>query len=122
HAVPPARVRPPPATLLPLMLRSARIPSAARPAGALAQGGRDSPRPRLGRHSPASGGAQRLGDLARCQQTPRGGAEEPDPNNKEVIVGTRGGTASMVVASSVRARRTRPRHGMRYTGNSRARG
>ena len=51
HAVPPARVRPPPATLLPLMLRSARIPSAARPAGALARGA-ETPRA-LGRHSPA---------------------------------------------------------------------
>src|SRR5215510_16567211 len=52
HAVLPARVRPPPATLLPLMLRSARIPSAARPAGALARGA-ETPRA-LGRHSPAA--------------------------------------------------------------------
>jgi hypothetical protein len=70
HAVPPARVRPPPATLLPLMLRSARIPSTARPAGALARGCRDSPRPRA--PLPSRANAQRLGDLAGCQQTPRG--------------------------------------------------
>src|SRR5262245_31417696 len=94
HTVTPARVRPSPATLLPLMLRSARIPSAARPAGALARGDRDPPRSRA--PLPRRANAQRLGDLAGCQQTPRGGAEEFDSNVKEVIVCTRGGTASMV--------------------------
>ena len=57
-------------TTLPLLLESARLPSATRPAGALT-GGRDSPRPRA--PLPRRASAQRFGDLAGCQQTPSGG-------------------------------------------------
>jgi predicted RNA binding protein YcfA (HicA-like mRNA interferase family) len=68
------------------MLRSARIPSAARPAGALARGCRDSPRPRA--PLPSRANAQRLGDLAGCQQTPRGGAEERQARKVISVKGT----------------------------------
>jgi hypothetical protein len=56
---------------LPLVLGAARMPSAARFAGALTRGCRDSPRPRAPLPSRAS--AQRLGGLTGCQQTPSGG-------------------------------------------------
>jgi hypothetical protein len=68
------------------MLRSARIPSTARPAGALARGGRDSSRPRA--PLPSRANAQRLGDLAGCQQTPRGGAEERQARKVISVKGT----------------------------------
>src|SRR5262245_34507271 len=55
------------------MLRSAPIPSARPPSAALPRGCRDSPRPRV--PLPSRAHAQRLGDLAGYQQTPRGGAE-----------------------------------------------
>src|SRR4029453_17259088 len=53
---------------LPLVLGAARMPSAARSAGALTRGCRDSPRPRA--PLPTRASAQRLGGLIRYPETP----------------------------------------------------
>jgi hypothetical protein len=53
------------------MLGAARMPSAARSAGALTRGGRDAPRPRA--PLPIHASAPRLGGLTGCSQTPSGG-------------------------------------------------
>ena len=99
------------------------MPSATRPAGALA-GGPRLPAPPGATPQPRQRAAvRRPGRLPVDAVRRRRRERRLIQTFKEVMVlssCTRGGTASMVVARGVRACRTWPRHGMRHMGNSRA--